>query len=47
MNQLKNTASGSKIDPTVIVSGIVGLSELSAQLPPDEFTTLVNECFEF
>jgi class 3 adenylate cyclase len=30
-----------------LIAEILGLSELSAQMPPDAFTGLMNECFDF
>nr|NQU89913.1 AAA family ATPase [Bacteroidota bacterium] len=37
----------SQNEATVLIAEILGLSELSSQLPPDQFTGLMNECFEF
>jgi len=34
-------------ESTVLYAEIMGLSELSAQLPSEKFTSLLNECFEF
>ena len=47
MNQIKGQKPDSQTDTTVLISEIAGLSELSAQLPSEKFTSLMNECFEF
>jgi len=47
MNQSKKPDSNSQSESTVLIAEIVGLSELSAQLTTEKFTSLMNECFEF
>ncbi len=47
MNQSKKPNFDSQNESTVLIAEIVGLSELSAQLPSEKLRSLMNECFEF
>ena len=47
MGRIKDHNSDLQNESTVLYAEIVGLSELSAQLPSEKFTSLMNECFDF
>jgi len=41
-----NQSSGLQNDITVLIAEIIGLSEMSSKIPAEDFTNLMNGCFE-